>query len=276
MIDLNSIKIIRLNLPRKPVRYTPLSKLEEKANAKPEANLYTSEEVQKEAGEEPQETNPDALEDDKNREELQRARRPVSYAKASCAYVGTEALSETQEPCEGRAALRLPSPSNPTHQATLTPAEGSIACASADESSTSQTEAFAAKPSHRTATLTVRCTPAEKEALKAKAELLGVTATELLREALGLELKTAKARSRRRPIPKADPAILRGLARMGINLNQIARVLNSAHKAGQISTVSLVRVSSELIGVERQLSGLREDAVAGRLDHESDQDTPPC
>lgn len=138
------------------------------------------------------------------------ARRPVSYAGAS-----------DPEPCEGRQT----SPSNPTG-------------AGAARERTVLTETFV-----------FRCTAAEKADLRAKAEAAGVTATVLLREALG----HVEAR-RRKPIPRVDPTLVLALGRTGSNLNQIARWLNRAAASGHVAQIDALEVARRLLSIERQLA----------------------
>ncbi|RWR47220.1 MobC family plasmid mobilization relaxosome protein [Sinirhodobacter ferrireducens] len=144
----------------------------------------------------------------------QRARRPLSYADAS-----------DRGPCEGRQA----SPSNPT----------GVGDAPAKER---LSEIFV-----------FRCTPTEKAVLRAKAEAAGLSAADLLREALGLtEVR------RRKPIPRAAPELVRAAGRIGGNLNQIARWLNRAARAGESRQIDALQVARQLVAIERQLARLIE------------------
>ncbi|RWR04528.1 MobC family plasmid mobilization relaxosome protein [Sinirhodobacter populi] len=77
----------------------------------------------------------------------------------------------------------------------------------------------------------------------------------LLRETLGLT-----DTRRRKPVPKADPALIRELSRIGGNLNQIARVLNRNALAGGVEGFDAVRVAQALVGIERQLGLLLVEA----------------
>ncbi|NVH52953.1 plasmid mobilization relaxosome protein MobC [Photobacterium damselae subsp. damselae] len=53
---------------------------------------------------------------------------------------------------------------------------------------------------------------------------------------------------------KQDPALVREVARIGNNLNQIARYINSAKKSG--SLVDLVAVQAQLVNMNALLSAL--------------------
>ncbi len=142
-------------------------------------------------------------------DELQRARRPLSYS---------EPLD--REPCEGMQA----SPSNPTKKR-----GGSL-------------------NSELDAVIVFRCTAAEKQALIERAAMAGLPFAALLREALGL----AETR-RRRPVPKVDPELIRAIARIGSNLNQIARWLNTAQRQGNVSAIDAIAVSTRLVSLDRGL-----------------------
>ena len=67
----------------------------------------------------------------------------------------------------------------------------------------------------------IRTTPEEKRRWQEIAENKGVSLSELVRSALGGQ----RLRKRREP-PRVDPDLLRELARMGNNLNQLARAAN--------------------------------------------------
>lgn len=128
-------------------------------------------------------------------------------------------------PCEGWQA----SPSNPTGAA----------------------QGRAKEP--RTETFVFRCTTQEKAALRAKAEAAGLPAAELLREALW-----ATQSRRRKPAPRIDPSLVLAVARYGGNLNQIARWLNTATRAGRSSEVEALRVAAALVSIERRLVEILE------------------
>lgn len=56
---------------------------------------------------------------------------------------------------------------------------------------------------------------------------------------------------KRRPVPQADPALLRQLAAIGNNLNQLARWVNTTKPA------SAVECSAALIALGRELEAIR-------------------
>ena len=92
----------------------------------------------------------------------------------------------------------------------------------------------------------IRTTSEEKQRWQAIAENKGVSLSELVRSALGGQ----RLRKRREP-PRVDPDLLRELARMGNNLNQLARATNRRKPVP--ATALLVR----LIEIDRELSALR-------------------
>lgn len=97
----------------------------------------------------------------------------------------------------------------------------------------------------------IRSTAEEKAAWKQLAESHGLTLSDLIRSLL----KDQKP-GKRRASPKTDPVLIRELARIGNNLNQIAHHANS-HRP-PTATALLVR----LIEIDRELSALRQAALA--------------
>ena len=90
--------------------------------------------------------------------------------------------------------------------------------------------------------LEVRCTPEEHEAWRAKATAAGLTLSELVRQSLG-RVRTWTVGDRR-----AARERVQQLARIGNNLNQIARWAN-IHKGAAEAT----EVIGALISIERLL-----------------------
>lgn len=103
-----------------------------------------------------------------------------------------------------------------------------------------------AKKDTRTALVKLRVTPAEKEIIIAKAEAQGQTVTDFLRQ------RALDYRLRQTPLEKDR---VRQLARIGVNLNQLARWVN-IHK----SRAEVIDVIVALVSLERELK---------------DTDTPP-
>nr|WP_312127237.1 MobC family plasmid mobilization relaxosome protein [Brevundimonas sp.] len=83
-----------------------------------------------------------------------------------------------------------------------------------------------------------------------------------MREALGL-VDTR----RRRPMPKADPTLLRELGRIGGNINQIARWLNIANATGSHTDIDALVVATKLVAIERAMTTLTAPTTS---------DQPPC
>ena len=93
------------------------------------------------------------------------------------------------------------------------------------------------KTQTRTAWLKLRVTPAEKESITAKAEAQGQTVTDFIRQ------RALDYRLRQTPLEKER---VRQLARIGVNLNQLARWVN-IHK----SRAEVIDVFSGILWVER-------------------------
>lgn len=91
----------------------------------------------------------------------------------------------------------------------------------------------------RTAWIKLRVTPAEKEAINAKAEAQGQTVTDFIRQ------RALDYRLRQTPLEKER---VRQLARIGANLNQLARWAN-VHK----SRAEAISVLAALAGLEREI-----------------------
>ncbi len=98
-------------------------------------------------------------------------------------------------------------------------------------------------------TVIFRCTVSEKAILLEKAKAAGLPNAALMREALGL----VQAR-RRKPIPRVDPQLILAVARIGGNLNQLARWINKSVKSGHSSGIDAVKVATQLVALERQLA----------------------
>ena len=96
-----------------------------------------------------------------------------------------------------------------------------------------------AKKDTRTALVKLRVTPAEKEAITTKASAQGQTVTDFIRQ------RALDYRLRQTPLEKEH---VRQLARIGVNLNQLARWAN-VHK----SRAEVVDVLAALVSLEREL-----------------------
>ena len=96
-----------------------------------------------------------------------------------------------------------------------------------------------AKSETRTALVKLRVTPAEKDAITAKADSQGQTVTDFIRQ------RALDYRLRQTPLEKDR---LGQLARIGVNLNQLARWVN-IHK----SRAEVIDVLVALVSLEREL-----------------------
>lgn len=99
----------------------------------------------------------------------------------------------------------------------------------------------------RTAWIKLRVTPAEKEAITAKANAQGQTVTDFIRQ------RALDYRLRQTPLEKER---IRQLARIGANLNQIVRWAN-IHK----SRVDALDVLAALVSLEREVKADPENHV---------------
>ena len=91
----------------------------------------------------------------------------------------------------------------------------------------------------RTALVKLRVTPVEKEAITAKADAQGQTVTDFIRQ------RALDYRLRQTPLEKDR---VRQLARIGVNLNQLARWVN-IHK----NRAEVIDVLAALVSLEREL-----------------------
>lgn len=92
----------------------------------------------------------------------------------------------------------------------------------------------------------IRTTLAEKLHWQKVAKNKGISLSELVRSLLGGQ----RLRKRREP-PKVDPALLRELARIGNNLNQLARAAN------RHTPLSATAVLVRLIEIDRELAAVK-------------------
>ena len=102
--------------------------------------------------------------------------------------------------------------------------------------------AGASVPDRRTVMVAARVTPAEHAAWQEKAAAAGVSPSALLREAM------ARTRTWTAPALAVESERIRQIARIGSNLNQLARWANT-HK----TAVEAVTVTAHLVSFERSL-----------------------
>lgn len=101
----------------------------------------------------------------------------------------------------------------------------------------------------RTVFVHIKGTPDERSAWHAAAASAGVTLSDLMRSHPLLATKQVGRARRGMANSTADPALLAGIARIGNNLNQLARWANSYKPAAEA-----VQVLAALAAIDRQLS----------------------
>ena len=111
--------------------------------------------------------------------------------------------------------------------------------------------------SARTAAIIVRVFPEERDILRFNAGLHGMSMSEYVRQTcLGIRLRKTPEEKRR----------LRELARIGANINQLARWANTYKRAAEA-----VEVVTALAGIERRIAGFASCASA-----EDEPEAEPC
>lgn len=128
------------------------------------------------------------------------------------------------------------------------------------------TDATPDKPQRRPARATfvkVRCTSAERQAWQAKAEAEGLTVADLLRRGADMPTGKPKARPVIRRTVDADPALIRQLAAIGNNVNQLTKQVN----AYGFAPGDAARLLAYLSAVRVELEALREQAEAAADAH---------
>ena len=82
----------------------------------------------------------------------------------------------------------------------------------------------------------------------------GMSIAQLVRHKLGIDLKTTpkalqrprKVRSDKREVTRADPQLLYHLSKIGANLNQISKHLNSGNAVDRVVLTSIIEIQQEL------------------------------
>lgn len=116
----------------------------------------------------------------------------------------------------------------------------------------------------RTVFVHVKASPDERAAWHAAAACAGVTLSDLLRSHPLLSTKPFGRARRGAAHADADPALQAGIARIGNNVNQLARWANAYKSAGDA-----VLVLAALAAIERQLSSLLPPHAADRAESEA-------
>jgi len=105
----------------------------------------------------------------------------------------------------------------------------------------------------------VKVSEDERQAWQAQAQSEGVTLADLIRSRLATATVGREPR-RKRAARRADPALLAALARIGSNLNQIARWANTYKLAA-----SVIPVMTTLVVLERAVRGVLVQHHGGSL-----------
>ncbi|AXT36245.1 plasmid mobilization relaxosome protein MobC [Phaeobacter sp. LSS9] len=107
----------------------------------------------------------------------------------------------------------------------------------------------AKKRPKRECVLRVRCSEEERESWLHKARAEERSLSDYARHLLSNE----PMRRRARP-PEVDPSLLAAVGRVGSNLNQISRALNTDRKAGR--ALDLIAIRTLLVTLDRQLADI--------------------
>ncbi len=119
----------------------------------------------------------------------------------------------------------------------------------------------------------IRTTPADKARWQALAESRGVSLSDLVRALLDGQRRSPRPR---RALPPVEPALLRELARIGNNLNQLARAANRQEPVPAAALlVRLVEIDRELAALRRAHERPAEGEAVGEVDEAATEPVPP-
>jgi len=102
---------------------------------------------------------------------------------------------------------------------------------------------------HRKKFIKVRVTEEEADRWKNKAAAAGLSVSDLIRQRLDEIQIECHQRKSKKVVHLADPDLIREIAKIGNNLNQVARYIHS------VSKLEVVAIKA-LISIERELKGL--------------------
>ena len=100
----------------------------------------------------------------------------------------------------------------------------------------------------------INLTPEHYQELQDEALSNDKSIAQLIRDRLGIDLKstpkalqrTRKVRSDKREVTRADPQLLYHLSKIGTNLNQISKHLNSGNVVDSIVISSIIEIQEEI------------------------------
>ncbi len=100
----------------------------------------------------------------------------------------------------------------------------------------------------------INLTPSHYSELETEALNNNKSIAQLIRDKLGIDLKdtpkalqrTRKVRSDKREVTRADPQLLYHLSKIGTNLNQISKHLNSGNVVDSIVISSIIEIQEEI------------------------------
>ena len=100
----------------------------------------------------------------------------------------------------------------------------------------------------------INLTPDHYSELETEALNNNKSIAQLVRDKLGIDLKTTpksfqrsrKVRSDKKEILKADPQLLYHLSKIGTNLNQISKHLNSGNAVDRVVISSIIEIQQEI------------------------------
>ena len=113
----------------------------------------------------------------------------------------------------------------------------------------------------RNKTIKARFTETEDSRLKREADAAGISVSQLVRlRAIGKEeeLSCHHTTAPKVIVHSADPELLRQIAKIGGNINQIARHLNRLNVAGELTSAEFLDALTTLKALENDLSLLAE------------------
>ena len=100
----------------------------------------------------------------------------------------------------------------------------------------------------------INLTPSHYSELETEALNNNKSIAQLIRDKLGIDLKSTprsfqrsrKVRSDKKEILKADPQLLYHLSKIGTNLNQISKHLNSGNAVDRVVLTSIIEIQQEI------------------------------